>query len=351
MSLEDELKKAMQRLTGLEPKNREELNARVAEFGKNARPTLREEVTDAMLDLWRSADEQDWKRFFALKRNLSPGRLYKYRQPNEQALENLRSQTVWMAPASTFNDPYDSALSFDHGPTLSSEFLGRLAPHLPPVIAAQSKGPLQGLDALRDVLSRDESLTDQQRENDLTALTDIIATVGLEQVAKIRSAFQNELKICCFASDGLSPVMWAHYADSHRGFCIELPFDQLHPDHHQRVTLFPVVYHRDRFDSTDLVRNSSDAWFPPVQLIAALFKFVEWQYEGEWRLIEDTKGSRGKAVEMPKPTAVYIGARMDASYRDRLMRICTDLGLPCHEVVLSDRTFGLCPKQLAPLPL
>jgi len=39
-----------------------------------------------------------------------PKKLYKYESVSVQSLVNLKSQTVYFAPPSGFNDPYDCAL-------------------------------------------------------------------------------------------------------------------------------------------------------------------------------------------------------------------------------------------------
>ncbi len=42
--------------------------------------------------------------------------------------------------------------------------------------------------------------------------------------------------------------MWSHYADEHRGFCIEYAVADL-PSIAQRL-LFPIIYREEIFDST-----------------------------------------------------------------------------------------------------
>ncbi|EKE02984.1 MAG: hypothetical protein ACD_20C00297G0001 [uncultured bacterium] len=43
-----------------------------------------------------------------------PSSIFKYRSFNKNNhIENLKSDTIWLADPNTFNDPYDSALSFD----------------------------------------------------------------------------------------------------------------------------------------------------------------------------------------------------------------------------------------------
>lgn len=55
----------------------------------------------------------------ALKHQHIPNRLFKFRSINRNALENLKTNSVWCGRASDLNDPYDSSLCFH----FSQEFL------------------------------------------------------------------------------------------------------------------------------------------------------------------------------------------------------------------------------------
>lgn len=63
-----------------------------------------------------------------------------------------------------------------------------------------------------------------------------------------------ELGITCFTSDPLSPLMWSHYADGHRGLCIEYKRTGVL----KSENLDKVSYSRDHkleWDSLDLGKN------------------------------------------------------------------------------------------------
>lgn len=93
------------------------------------------------------------------------------------------------------------------------------------------------------------------------------------------SLFGNR-RIGSFVMDPRHPLMWAHYADSHRGICIGL-------DTACCVALCeakPVSYD----NAVPIFTFSSDAKANDDSIAAAYFtKSEDWQYEKEWRLARD----------------------------------------------------------------
>jgi hypothetical protein len=84
--------------------------------------------------------------------------------------------------------------------------------------------------------------------------------------------------IICFSKSFENPVLWSHYADSHRGIC--LGFDIPDADHH----IFPVKY-IDKPFKPNLEINGISAVTSSSESVYKLYisKFNHWLYENEAR--------------------------------------------------------------------
>jgi len=108
----------------------------------------------------------------------------------------------------------------------------------------------------------------------------------LRRVTRVLNEHFSETKgLICFSDNWKSPVMWAHYADKHKGVCLGFDVPDTGPD----PLAGPVSYNPKRLqfvlDQTkDLGGIDSDF------LKAVLYtKAHEWSYEREWRALADLK--------------------------------------------------------------
>lgn len=127
-------------------------------------------------------------------------------------------------------------------------------------------------------------------------------------VRKIQDILRKRTGVCCFFKDAPShPLMWAHYADSHKGFCIEYEVDKENP-------LFPINY-----SSEPLEPSIYELLLCPSETLSRILttKSIEWQYEKEVRLISLNtfeNGEKGKNISLPtamRPTKIIIGAKFN----------------------------------------
>lgn len=118
--------------------------------------------------------------------------------------------------------------------------------------------------------------------------------------------------LLCFSESWKNPVQWSHYADNHRGLCLEFEIPDRFP---QKVS---CVSERRRLD---LQKDYAAGLLNTDFIIEALSsKYLHWQYEQEWRLflgIQDRESidglyfeSFGTDMALKK---VFIGAMSDLS--------------------------------------
>lgn len=223
-----------------------------------------------------------------------PTKLYKYRKFDVAALEMITDHGLYFANPRHFNDPLDCELSIqaDVGPRKLSDLLKVLfgaerelewnrevafAIHY-----AEEVGDIKVPGEARDYLSRQ--------------LADAIGS-------EIRKEF-DQRGVLSFSATWESVLMWSHYADEHRGICLEfdtreLPHDNLRPvryDGHRSVKGSDIHAWKINGDKTAASR-AFDAHF--------YSKAPDWQYEEEWRDIGDTPGECGEY----RITGIYFGFR------------------------------------------
>lgn len=105
----------------------------------------------------------------------------------------------------------------------------------------------------------------------------------------LREHWIRRVGFICFSSNWESPLMWAHYADSHKGVC--LGFDLLDEEKLQKM-----IYEPDRlkglFDKTMPDSNVNE--YTLMKVLTT--KYKQWEYENEWRVfanLEDCDAKTG----------------------------------------------------------
>lgn len=109
--------------------------------------------------------------------------------------------------------------------------------------------------------------------------------------------------------------MWAHYADCHKGLCLE--FD-LTKDPEIFIYLNQVNYD-DTYPQVNYIKNQD---ITPI----LLHKSAVWRYEEEWRVIKPNFA--GKLVDVKKEalTGIVFGCKIDEEDEKSIRQLCTDKG-------------------------
>lgn len=184
---------------------------------------------------------------------------------------------------------------------------------------------------------------------------------------KLKSAWSTSL-VSCFSKRNDSILMWSHYADSHKGVCIEFesPCDPA----------FQEVRYSDRKVSFDLCQamslaigcgflNEKVKTDDPDLIRSALAPFYakskEWGYEQEVRCVYSSDTDRGKIdyeepnylLKMPEITKVYFGCRAGGEDLEHLERLLANRGVPMAFMKESESEFLIVPNEegkCAPTP-
>ena len=140
------------------------------------------------------------------------------------------------------------------------------------------------------------------------------------------------------------PLLWSHYADQHKGICIEYDTSKW-----PVRTLGPVNYSAPRSIRTiDLYRWKVDGHEPARQRVYDTYFFAkarEWEYEREWRDINDRAGVNVLHFDI---TAIHFGLRCDFVWQRSVAKLLNqNHDIELYEMTAKDDTFGLDRRLIA----
>lgn len=149
------------------------------------------------------------------------------------------------------------------------------------------------------------------------------------------SDFEKHVGLYCLSEVNDEILMWSHYADEHRGYCLIFEASDSTPTFGtaQRVTYSEDLPEIDVFtDPPHAVANK-----------ALLTKNGGWTYEKEWRIVDHDTGPGIHNYPVSLLSGVIFGARMPnedrAKIRGWLRRREHEVQL--YEAIQSDRNFKL----------
>lgn len=148
-------------------------------------------------------------------------------------------------------------------------------------------------------------------------------------------AKRRQFGVFCMTRKNNDILMWAHYADNHKGFCLEF----------QTGNGF-FARARDVHYANELPQaNLLSSWDTVIEHAAGalLIKAKDWQYEEEWRIIDLDKGPGIQRCPPESISGVILGFRMSARDRQQIMEWCKDRepAPTLYEAKMKDREFGL----------
>jgi len=288
---------------------------------------------------------------------------YKYTDSEgaKKILGNL--QLLYKSPEK-FNDPFDCKiglkLDYDHekfGPLFIGKFYLLLFSKRRPKLLESS---------LRKdkILKLWEKGSDEEKIQHLEEVRESWEKKNvLSQTSKIIDRHIHEImrtyRVFCVSKIPDQLLMWAHYADKHKGAVIKLSM----PENPPGCWSFKEVTYSDEFpvhNTTDqMVDNMLGLWRPNPEETAKKLLFTKsnhWQYECEWRDITKFgtpdnfgEGKHCFEIEKERIIAVYFGLEMKNEDREEIMEIINEK-LPHLEVYEAEKDrdkFKLNFKRLA----
>ena len=230
-----------------------------------------------------------------------PQKIYKYYQlgnnedNDKRRIDNVKNNLIWSSISSEFNDPFEFQYMY---------------------------------------------LTEE----------DIVA-MGLPKESKkiwdsIMETIQQHITTICFTQNPNNLPMWAHYANEHKGFCVEYEIID-------NSNFLPVLYVKNRLKTQGLFvqlinilfdnnNESVNAVLKFIMLLSS-FKDESWSSEREVRAIfmnsKEVMSTKGKICSCKEigvlPTKIFIGAKCSKENTELLTSIANEMNVSFEKCSLS----------------
>ncbi len=212
-----------------------------------------------------------------------PAKLYRYESFNTYSLSNLKAQSIYFSCPKYFNDPFDCSITFDLN-DLSENAFNKL------------------YDFYLESFPNKKQFIRRFGKNPNKKFKTYLLTVLEDNLKKSKEKMFQEKGISCFSEINDDILMWSHYSDCHKGFCLE--FDTNQDPFHKAIK---VDY------SADFPKINPELFiiFEESKEIMKMFttKFSCWGHEKEWRIfhnvVDTLYGYPAEAL-----TGIYFGAEM-----------------------------------------
>jgi len=252
-----------------------------------------------------------------------PSKLYKYQSYNTQTLDNLKNRHLWFSKPARFNDPFDCGISFS-----SENITDDVWKFLYEGVKAQWEvGQNQEQKKLAETYFQGDE-PDEKFKSEFSKFS-------------FKQSLQTEIQprgIACFSERVDEILMWSHYANGHRGFCLE--FD---------TSFDPFLKAVDVNYSQKL---------PPLQkadigldllMILARTKSVGWSYEKEWRVFHE-EGDKEYGIDFAALTSIYFGCEMPFTHREVISLIVQGSPTKLYRMKISETEFKVVPQLIEYTP-
>lgn len=159
---------------------------------------------------------------------------------------------------------------------------------------------------------------------------------------KLADKMKDLFLLGCLCTEYNNRLMWSHYADSHKGFCVEYDFSGNEDEILSKLPL-PVFYSENRplipwkaaMENSE--KNTEEAY--AELMIGLLTKDKAWEYENEWRIL--STGSEDTEIEMPPISCIYLGVAINEDNRDMIMDIAKKNNIPVKQMKVDRGAYEL----------
>lgn len=238
-------------------------------------------------------------------------RVFKYRGGDESIftrdLESLEKDTFWAPTRSMLNDPCEGLVL--------SEILLKQIDLTVGIFGNGSKDVSGSVEVLK------QSLNDVIEKKD---------SAGVYSLSK----------------NCTDELLWAHYASSHEGFCIEYDLDTLVYFGRNDYFNFDVKYsdHPPKLDINDMLKIDDKVNF--IQKLIGV-KSKKWAYEKETRVVTSEPGLQSYDYRAVK--AIYFGLRMPEERIQEVMKRLCGRGIKYYRIHLKDNSYKFTAEPIEDL--
>lgn len=186
-----------------------------------------------------------------------------------------------------------------------------------------------------------------------------------ENVVKLREQtyfpfikdFLSKLTVVCFSASGWdNQLMWAHYANSYSGICVEYDFEKMNDF---IGFMYPVEYSKERPTVSlkdlgiDKLETDEDGTLITSEIdICAILSYLLvknkcWEYEEEWRIINTSEHPYTPMfINVPFIKSITMGPNLDDMCKQLLWDVCQENKIDCYQLVINPNDYKLGREKL-----
>ena len=325
------------------------MNNKRAEFKELLDKTVISNYNDS------SYNQNQIRNLMKFVRETMPSKLYKYRKFDSNTIDFLKNFTIHLSNPHFFNDPYDCQVFIDKNEIFEKIKKTNYKAYL---LKWQELNP-----NFESLLNREQKKSLQEafrQNNDNLSITfklfwPMFSNMIDESLVDSLKFIKQSTKISCFSEEVNSPLMWAHYTDSHKGFALEYDFTSyITPcvncqtkcslEHYE--SLFPIVYSNERFNANNFlseymlqkffVNHLNNLFIPKDDELAIykifLHKSMDWEYEKEWRFVSLCQNHPGIKA---KPIGIYLGCIMEQENKNKLIAFAKENNISIYQMQMN----------------
>ena len=242
-----------------------------------------------------------------------PKKLYRYMRFDDYWEKNIFDGQVYLSEAANLNDPFDCLVYINHKAYIEHMF---------------------------------QSVCKIFPQIDRGVLRETVKSSINEEIDKQLYNMKKKFRVACFTENNTSPLMWAHYSDSHMGFCLEYDLEKLPKGY--RYGILPVIYTDKRYDATnDIVTRNENLLMNPYY-----FKSSPWKYEKEWRMVipENVVTDKEYFADFHEGiSGIYLGLKSLEYHKEKIDKIKEKYfqkGIPVHKTSIEPSSYYLKAIQI-----
>lgn len=260
-----------------------------------------------------------------------PDSLFKYRSCNDHSFEALKNDFLFSAQPREFNDIFEGAIeivNLDATKNIFQKTYDNLRKEYPFLIDRQVASDKDILECVALSFGGSyEDVKDNCKDFPLMqAMGNAMKADITKTISRLQDNARNMYNVCCFCAENDNKTMWAHYADSHRGFCVAYGIKEL--DNDLTHLTFPVIY---RYNC-QLCIGDIDNIDGNICMHMLTVKSLDWCMEREWRTFFPANPPIHKE-QMPIAKAVFLGAHIEPKNEKRLREICVPKGISLFKMI------------------
>jgi hypothetical protein len=247
--------------------------------------------------------------------------VYKYRcWKNKNHQRILGSNEIYLPSPSEFNDPFDCAIVPDY--SLLDTVEKQKAFQAKFIASIKSTDPDADSDTLARLLAN--KFEDPRR--------------ALDELKTLWRVFQDRTYgIFSLSRNWDSVLMWSHYSDHHKGFCVGFDMEMLKKLEEFGAGSF--ICYSNEFPQINPLEYGEEAMFKEIAT-----KALGWAYEEEYRLLSLIRpGTNGRIIRIPDACIkeVVIGARFPIEDIGTVRNLIGRRDIKLFQAVTVDRQFTL----------